>query len=239
MQGVQKAIIMNKEHKQWWEKLAQELSPQQRGYFLSLGEEGMSNSAQHYDLDHLKWSIKIGLERVIKREQEEKSKAEQERADLLLYQEAIKKGIYPLERMHIHPLEFKKLQEKIKEHNLERWEQLMWLYNHEKLEGYEFLILDRWRAWFPNMIYHLHMDILFSIMIEQTRIELAILDRTQAQIQRAMGITDMEILQEAQIHLYHYLIIEPPSKGRNYKECLKKDKELMKHANMSLEELIG
>ncbi|WP_158656945.1 hypothetical protein [Helicobacter bizzozeronii] len=238
MEAVQEAIMMNGEHKQWWEKLAQELSPQERGYFINLGEEGIRESMQHYDPYHLKLSIQIGLERALEHELEEKKKAQMEREDSLLYLKALEKGIYPLERMPIHPLELKTLKQKIEQTNPERWEQLMWLYDHEKLEGYEFLVLDRWRALFPNMIYHLHLDILFPIVRNQTKMELAILDRTQAQIQRAEGITDMEILQQAEIKPYHYLITEPPTTGRNYRECLQKDKELMAHSNMSLEQLI-
>ncbi|BCD45104.1 hypothetical protein NHP190020_01430 [Helicobacter suis] len=246
MQAIQSSMGIDKDDpwlemkKLWekWEKLAQELSPQQRGYFLSLGEEGMKELAQHYDWHHLKLSIQIGLERVMEHKEEQRQKEERERADLLLYQEAIQKGIYPLERMPIHPLELETLREKIEKANPERWEQLMWLYNHER----------KWRVtsfcyWIAGgagflMIYHLHLDILFYIVRDQTQMELAILDRTQAQIQRAEGITDMEILQEARINPYHYLIIDPCCTGRNYWECLQRDKELMAHSNMSLEALV-
>ncbi|CCB80690.1 hypothetical protein [Helicobacter bizzozeronii] len=238
MEAVQKAMVMEKDREQWWKELAQGLSPQERGYFINLGKEGIIESTRHHDPYHLKLSIQIGMEMTMEQELEQKKKAQIELADSTLYMGALERGIYPLERRPNHPLELQKLKKKIEKANPARWKQLMWLYDYEKLEGYEFLVLDRWREWFPNMVYHLHLDILFPIMCSQMKMELAILDTTQAQIQRAEGITDLEQLQQAQINLYYYLIVAPPKIGKNYNECLEKDKKWMAQSNMSLERLM-
>ncbi|GAA9656689.1 hypothetical protein HpHCM49_11340 [Helicobacter pylori] len=43
-------------------------------------------------------------------------------------------------------------------------------------------------------------------MIEQTKMETEVLDRMGAQIKRAQGVSDMELLQEAQINQYYHLL---------------------------------
>ncbi|GAA7905669.1 hypothetical protein JP0493_10100 [Helicobacter pylori] len=43
-------------------------------------------------------------------------------------------------------------------------------------------------------------------MIEQTKMETKALDKVGAQIKRAQGVSDLELLQEAQINQYYYLL---------------------------------
>ncbi|WP_034582158.1 hypothetical protein [Helicobacter bizzozeronii] len=72
MEAVQKAIAMEQGREQWWENLAQELSPQERGYFINLGKEGIVESTRHHDPYHLKLSIQIGMEMAMEHDLEQK-----------------------------------------------------------------------------------------------------------------------------------------------------------------------
>ncbi|GAA9626303.1 hypothetical protein HpVa146_01400 [Helicobacter pylori] len=47
---------------------------------------------------------------------------------------------------------------------------------------------------------------LIEAVIEQTKMETKALDRMEAQIKRAQGVSDMELLKEAQINQYYHLL---------------------------------
>ncbi|GAA8801216.1 hypothetical protein BTM150_06510 [Helicobacter pylori] len=47
---------------------------------------------------------------------------------------------------------------------------------------------------------------LIKAVIEQTKMETKALDRMEAQIKRAQGVSDMELLKEAQINQYYHLL---------------------------------
>ncbi|EJB74644.1 hypothetical protein HPHPA26_1197 [Helicobacter pylori Hp A-26] len=81
--------------------------------------------------------------------------------------------------------------------------------SQDRLDAYAFLIMDRWAHYFPQTMKtkdHRTIGSLIKAVIEQTKMETKALDRMEAQIKRAQGVSDMELLKEAQINQYHHLL---------------------------------
>ncbi len=81
--------------------------------------------------------------------------------------------------------------------------------SQDRLDAYAFLIMDRWAHYFPQTMKTKDQRTIMSLIkavIEQTKMETEALDRMEAQIKRAQGVSDMELLQEAQINQYHHLL---------------------------------
>ncbi|WP_341847097.1 helicase [Helicobacter pylori] len=127
-------------------------------------------------------------------------------AEWKMEQEAKKKGIIPQMREEYHSHRNPHLINKIA---LEIWGFLSLENSQDRLDAYAFLIMDRWAHYFPQTMKtkdHRTIMSLIKAVIEQTKMETEALDRMGAQIKRAQGVSDMELLQEAQINQYYYLL---------------------------------
>ncbi|MGL2790798.1 helicase [Helicobacter pylori] len=121
-------------------------------------------------------------------------------------QEAKKKGIIPQMREEYHSHRNPHLISKIAP---EIWGFLSLENSQDRLDAYAFLIMDRWAHYFPQTMKtkdHRTITSLIKAVIEQTKMETEALDRMGAQIKRAQGVSDMELLQETQINQYYYLL---------------------------------
>ncbi|GAA9829123.1 hypothetical protein VN0510_08800 [Helicobacter pylori] len=81
--------------------------------------------------------------------------------------------------------------------------------SQDRLDAYAFLIMDRWAHYFPQTMKTKEKRTIMSLIeavIEQTKMETKALDRMEAQIKRAQGVSDMELLKEAQINQYYHLL---------------------------------
>ncbi|WP_340622530.1 helicase [Helicobacter pylori] len=129
-----------------------------------------------------------------------------QRAEWKMEQEAKKKGIIPQMREEYHSHRNPHLINKIAP---EIWGFLSLENSQDRLDAYAFLIMDRWAHYFPQTMKtkdHRTIMSLIKAVIEQTKMETEALDKMGAQIKRAQGVSDLELLQEAQINQYYYLL---------------------------------
>ncbi|MGN8410517.1 helicase [Helicobacter pylori] len=129
-----------------------------------------------------------------------------QQAEWKMEQEAKKRGIIPAMREEYHSHRNPHLISKIAP---EIWGFLSLENSQDRLDAYAFLIMDRWAHYFPQTMKtkdHRTITSLIKAVIEQTKMETEALDRMGAQIKRAQGVSDMELLQEAQINQYYYLL---------------------------------
>ncbi|WP_425251229.1 helicase [Helicobacter pylori] len=129
-----------------------------------------------------------------------------QQAEWKMEQEAKKKGIIPVMREEYHSHRNPHLISKIAP---EIWGFLSLENSQDRLDAYAFLIMDRWAHYFPQTMKtkdHRTITSLIKAVIEQTKMETEALDRMGAQIKRAQGVSDLELLQEAQINQYYYLL---------------------------------
>ncbi|WP_241679469.1 helicase [Helicobacter pylori] len=127
-------------------------------------------------------------------------------AEWKMEQEAKKKGIIPQMREEYHSHRNPHLISKIAP---EIWGFLSLENSQDRLDAYAFLIMDRWAHYFPQTMKTKDRRTIMSLIkavIEQTKMETEALDRMGAQIKRAQGVSDMELLKEAQINQYYYLL---------------------------------
>ncbi|MGL2504740.1 helicase [Helicobacter pylori] len=143
----------------------------------------------------------------IEYQQERMAMAHQiQQAEWKMEQEAKKKGIIPQMREEYHSHRNPHLISKIAP---EIWGFLSLENSQDRLDAYAFLIMDRWAHYFPQTMKtkdHRTIMSLIDAVIKQTKMETKALDRMGAQIKRAQGVSDMELLQEAQINQYYYLL---------------------------------
>nr|WP_080317471.1 helicase [Helicobacter pylori] len=129
-----------------------------------------------------------------------------QQAEWKMEQEAKKKGIIPVMREEYHSHRNPHLISKIAP---EIWGFLSLENSQDRLDAYAFLIMDRWAHYFPQTMKTKEKRTIISLIkavIEQTKMETKALDRMGAQIKRAQGVSDMELLKEAQINQYYYLL---------------------------------
>ncbi|WP_332461869.1 helicase [Helicobacter pylori] len=127
-------------------------------------------------------------------------------AEWKMEQEAKKRGIIPAMREEYHPYRNPHLINKIAP---EIWGFLSLENSQDRLDAYAFLIMDRWAHYFPQTMKTKEKGTIMSLIeavIEQTKMETKALDRMEAQIKRAQGVSDMELLKEAQINQYYHLL---------------------------------
>ncbi|GAA7367238.1 hypothetical protein BD0134_04610 [Helicobacter pylori] len=127
-------------------------------------------------------------------------------AEWKMEQEAKKRGIIPTMREEYHSHRNPHLINKIA---LEIWGFLSLENSQDRLDAYAFLIMDRWAHYFPQTMKTKDQRTIISLIgavIEQTKMETEALDRMEAQIKRAQGVSDMELLREAQINQYYHLL---------------------------------
>ncbi|MGN8413248.1 helicase [Helicobacter pylori] len=143
----------------------------------------------------------------IEYQQEQMAMAHQvQQAEWKMEQEAKKRGIIPMMREEYHSHRNPHLISKIAP---EIWGFLSLENSQDRLDAYAFLIMDRWAHYFPQTMKtkdHRTITSLIKAVIEQTKMETEALDRMGAQIKRAQGVSDMELLKEAQINQYYYLL---------------------------------
>ncbi len=146
-------------------------------------------------------------------EYQQKQKQEQiamehqvKQAEWKMEQEAKKRGIIPAMREEYHRHRNPHLINKIAP---EIWGFLSLENSQDRLDAYAFLIMDRWAHYFPQTMKTKEKATIMSLItavIEQTKMETKALDRMEAQIKRAQGVSDMELLKEAQINQYYHLL---------------------------------
>ncbi|WP_326497789.1 helicase [Helicobacter pylori] len=127
-------------------------------------------------------------------------------AEWKMEQEAKKRGIIPAMREEYHRHRNPHLINKIAP---EIWGFLSLENSQDRLDTYAFLIMDRWAHYFPQTMKTKDQRTIMSLIeavIEQTKMETKALDRMEAQIKRAQGVSDMELLKEAQINQYYHLL---------------------------------
>ncbi|GAA8260435.1 hypothetical protein HpBT159_00860 [Helicobacter pylori] len=127
-------------------------------------------------------------------------------AEWKMEQEAKKRGIIPAMREEYHRHRNPHLINKVAP---EIWGFLSLENSQDRLDAYAFLIMDRWAHYFPQTMKtkdHRTIMSLIEAVIEQTKMETKALDRMEAQIKRAQGVSDMELLKEAQINQYYHLL---------------------------------
>ncbi|WP_367706286.1 helicase [Helicobacter pylori] len=129
-----------------------------------------------------------------------------QQAEWKMEQEAKKKGIIPMMREEYHAHRKPDLINKIAP---EIWGFLSLENSQDRLDAYAFLIMDRWAHYFPQTMKTKEKGAIMSLIdavIKQTKMETKALDRMEAQIKRAQGVSDMELLKEAQINQYYHLL---------------------------------
>ncbi|WP_341352157.1 helicase [Helicobacter pylori] len=127
-------------------------------------------------------------------------------AEWKMEQEAKKRGIIPAMREKYHRYRKPDLINKIAP---EIWGFLSLENSQDRLDAYAFLIMDRWAHYFPQTMKtkdRRTIGSLIAAVIEQTKMETKALDRMGAQIKRAQGVSDLELLKEAQINQYYHLL---------------------------------
>ncbi|GAA8820538.1 hypothetical protein VN1330_00040 [Helicobacter pylori] len=127
-------------------------------------------------------------------------------AEWKMEQEAKKRGIIPAMREEYHRHRNPHLINKIAP---EIWGFLSLENSQDRLDAYAFLIMDRWAHYFPQTMKTKEKATIMSLIeavIEQTKMETKALDRMEVQIKRAQGVSDMELLKEAQINQYYHLL---------------------------------
>ncbi|MGL2721360.1 helicase [Helicobacter pylori] len=127
-------------------------------------------------------------------------------AEWEMEQEAKKRGIIPTMREGYHRHRNPHLINKIAP---EIWGFLSLENSQDRLDAYAFLIMDRWAHYFPQTMKTKDQRTIMSLIeavTEQTKMETEALDRMEAQIKRAQGVSDMELLKEAQINQYYHLL---------------------------------
>lgn len=220
--------------KKGWLDLAQNLSPQERRYCIQIGTENIKEMMFIYGSDRLEEVIKVYAWRAQEDEKNREKQKEKERNELLLRERAIKDGIYPQMREPVHPYHLQGLDQQL---NPIAYRQMVDQFNQGKIEGYHFLILQRWATYFPRSIYNLDMSDLIILSDLQAQMELDILDSAQGEINRAMGITDMEQLEMWQINLYYYLIDDCRVFNPVLSKAMQQDKQVLEQMGISLKDL--
>ncbi|RAX59327.1 hypothetical protein CCZ01_00915 [Helicobacter monodelphidis] len=103
--------------------------------------------------------------------------------------------------------------------------QIHQLWVDKKIPQYSLIILERWAEIYPNTIKALGMSELMTLALPQAEMELEILESKEAEQQRIQGITDMEILAEAQINLNHFIAVKPQIYSPLFQEMMNQDKK--------------
>ncbi len=177
-----------------------------RGVYRSSDQQAVSEKP-HRERDRLHEHVLEEME--YQQEQiamEHQLKQAVQQAEWKMEQEAKKRGIIPMMREEYHSHRKPDLINKIAP---EIWGFLSLENSQDRLDAYAFLIMDRWAHYFPQTMKtkdHRTIMSLIKAVIEQTKMETEALDRMGAQIKRAQGVSDMELLQEAQINQYYYLL---------------------------------
>ncbi|GAA7419424.1 hypothetical protein MM0352_05970 [Helicobacter pylori] len=177
-----------------------------RGIYRSSDQQAVSEKS-HRERDR---NMNMYLEEMEYQQEQTAMERQMERqikqAEWKMEQEAKKRGIIPAMREEYHAHRNPHLINKIAP---EIWGFLSLENSQDRLDAYAFLIMDRWAHYFPQTMKtkdHRTIMSLIEAVIEQTKMETKALDRMGAQIKRAQGVSDMELLKEAQINQYYHLL---------------------------------
>ncbi|GAA8785518.1 hypothetical protein BTM142_07950 [Helicobacter pylori] len=177
-----------------------------RGVYRSSDQQAVSEKS-HRERDRLHEHVSRGDGVSAKAEARADSNEHQvKQAEWKMEQEAKKRGIIPAMREEYHRHRNPHLINKIAP---EIWGFLSLENSQDRLDAYAFLIMDRWAYYFPQTMKTKEKGTIMSLIeavIEQTKMETKALDRMEAQIKRAQGVSDMELLKEAQINQYYHLL---------------------------------
>lgn len=178
-----------------------------RGVYRSSDQQAVSEkSHREREIDYMNMYLEE-MEYQQKQKQEQIAMEHQvKQAEWKMEQEAKKRGIIPAMReeyhRHLNPQLINKIAPEI-------WGFLSLENSQDRLDAYAFLIMDRWAHYFPQTMKTKEKETIMSLIeavIEQTKMETKALDRMEAQIKRAQGVSDMELLKEAQINQYYHLL---------------------------------
>ncbi len=176
-----------------------------RGVYRSSDQQAVSEKS-HREIDYMNMYLEE-MEYQQKQKQEQIAMEHQvKQAEWKMEQEAKKRGIIPAMREEYHRHRNPHLINKIAP---EIWGFLSLENSQDRLDAYAFLIMDRWAHYFPQTMKTKEKATIMSLIeavIEQTKMETKALDRMEAQIKRAQGVSDMELLKEAQINQYYHLL---------------------------------
>ncbi len=176
-----------------------------RGVYRSSNQQAVSEKS-HREIDYMNMHLEE-MEYQQKQKQEQIAMEHQvKQAEWKMEQEAKKRGIIPAMREEYHRHRNPHLINKIAP---EIWGFLSLENSQDRLDAYAFLIMDRWAHYFPQTMKTKEKATIMSLIeavIEQTKMETKALDRMEAQIKRAQGVSDMELLKEAQINQYYHLL---------------------------------
>ncbi|GAA8138123.1 hypothetical protein HpBT115_09340 [Helicobacter pylori] len=176
-----------------------------RGVYRSSDQQAVLEKS-HREIDYMNMYLEE-MEYQQKQKQEQIAMEHQvKQAEWKMEQEAKKRGIIPAMREEYHRHRNPHLINKIAP---EIWGFLSLENSQDRLDAYAFLIMDRWAHYFPQTMKTKEKGTIMSLIeavIEQTKMETKALDRMEAQIKRAQGVSDMELLKEAQINQYYHLL---------------------------------
>ncbi|GAA7728184.1 hypothetical protein JP0163_06020 [Helicobacter pylori] len=174
-----------------------------RGVYRSSDQQAVSEkSHREREIDYMN----MYLEEMEYQQEQIAMEDQVKQAEWKMEQEAKKRGIIPAMREEYHRHRNPHLINKIAP---EIWGFLSLENSQDRLDAYAFLIMDRWVHYFPQTMKTKEKGTIMSLIkavIEQTKMETKALDRMEAQIKRAQGVSDMELLKEAQINQYYHLL---------------------------------
>ncbi|GAA8004545.1 hypothetical protein HpCS31_04870 [Helicobacter pylori] len=178
-----------------------------RGVYRSSDQQAVSEkSHREREIDYMNMYLEE-MEYQQKQKQEQIAMEHQvQQAEWKMEQEAKKRGIIPTMREEYHRHRNPHLINKIAP---EIWGFLSLENSQDRLDAYAFLIMDRWAHYFPQTMKTKDQRTIMSLIkavIEQTKMETKALDRMESQIKRAQGVSDIELLKEAQINQYYHLL---------------------------------
>ncbi|GAA7174350.1 hypothetical protein HpCK101_23730 [Helicobacter pylori] len=176
-----------------------------RGVYRSSDQQAVSEKS-HREIDYMNMYLEE-MEYQQEQKQEQIAMEHQvKQAEWKMEQEAKKRGIIPAMREEYHRHRNPHLINKIAP---EIWGFLSLENSQDRLDAYAFLIMDRWAHYFPQTMKTKDQRTIMSLIkavIEQTKMETKALDRMESQIKRAQGVSDIELLKEAQINQYYHLL---------------------------------
>lgn len=177
-----------------------------RGVYRSSDQQAVSKNPIESEIEYMNMYLEE-MEYQQERMQEQIAMEHQvQQAEWKMEQEAKKRGIIPVMREEYHRHRKPDLINKIAP---EIWDFLSLENSQDRLDAYAFLIMDRWAHYFPQTMKTKEKGTIMGLIkavIEQTKMETKALDRMGAQIKRAQGVSDLELLQEAQINQYYHLL---------------------------------
>jgi len=93
----------------------------------------------------------------------------------------------------------------------------------KKIDSQELKVIGRWALDYPKTMEALDASELHTLALPQAEMELEILQSKEAKDKLAQGLTEMEIMREAEIDLEFYLIKAPKLSNPKFRQALEED----------------